>query len=62
MGRFYIGPVCGGAKFAGGYGIRPYGPREKPAANRKANPIAPPVGAHIVRPGTLWRGKHPRVG
>ena len=28
---------------AGGYGIRPYGPRENPAANRKPNPGAYPV-------------------
>ena len=32
-----------GARHAGGYGIRPYGPRENPAANRKPNPGAYPV-------------------
>ena len=41
-GRFYIGPVCGGANAPGGYGIRPYNGFFNVAANRETTILALP--------------------
>ena len=71
-GRFYIGPVCGGATAPGGYGIRPYNGFFNVAANRETAILAlprtcvgddacivpHPAAAQTHRVGRRFRGRH----